>query len=304
MSTRDVFVTGAGGFIGANLVRRLIRDGHRVHVLEHAGADAWRLESVRGELRFHAGDVRDRDAVLAAVSGARPEWLFHLAAHGAYSWQTDAPTIYETNVMGIVNVLAAARAVGVEAIVNAGSSSEYGYKAHAPLEGEPLAPSSHYGVTKAAATLRLYSVYGPYEAPERMLPTLIVRSRYGNLPPLVDPRTARDFVHVEDVVGAFVVAAASAPAGAVYNVGTGVQTTIGELVTLARHVLGVADEPVWGSMERRVWDTDVWVADPSRIRDELGWVPRVGLADGLRSFAAWMDANREVWPIYGAMPRD
>src|SRR6202022_3882820 len=120
-------------------------------------------------------------------------------------------------------LLQAAVTAGVQAFVNAGTSSEYGYKDHAPAEDEKLEPNSDYAVTKAAAPilcphtaqrtgvaitpLRLYSVYGPYEEPTRLVPTLIVQGLEGKLPPLVNPDVARDYIHVDDACDAFVLAA-------------------------------------------------------------------------------------------------
>jgi dolichol-phosphate mannosyltransferase len=254
------------------------------------GGDAWRLAGV--QVAVEAVDLRDGAATAAAFARARPEWVFHAAARGGYSWQDDARSILESTVLGASNVLGAAR--DAQVVVQAGSSSEYGPKDHAPDEDEPLAPDSVYGVAKAAATalgriapvrtvtLRLYSVYGPWEDPRRFVPTLLRHALAGGLPPLVSPDTARDFVHVDDVVDAFL-RATGAPAGAVYNVGSGRQTTIREAVDLVRRELEIGEEPRWGTMPARSWDTDVWVANVARARAELGWAPQLPFAEGLRA---------------------
>jgi len=274
---------------------------------------SWRLDGV--EARVVEVDVRDGDAVGAAFRSARPEWVFHLAARGGYSWQADSRGVLESTVLGTGAVLEAAAEVEVEALVHAGSSSEYGPKDHAPAEDEPLAPNSVYGVGKAAATLlcrhaalsrglravtlRLYSVYGPYEDPRRFVPTLVVRALAGELPPLVDPDTARDFVYVDDAVDAFLLAAeADRPAGSVFNAGSGVQTTIGEAVEAARRVFGVAAEPEWRSMPARSWDTSVWVAEVTRARTSLGWEARIPLEQGLRRTADWLRASGLLTTVY------
>jgi dolichol-phosphate mannosyltransferase len=123
------------------------------------------------------------------------------------------------------------------------------------------------------------------------MPQLVAAASNGQLPPLVDPLVARDFVHVDDVCEAIIVAAARGGAGAVYNVGSGVQTTLAELVELVRARFGVLADPQWSTMERRVWDTHTWVADPSRIEAELGWKATTALEDGLWRFAEWMAAD-------------
>ena len=219
-----VLITGAAGFIGANLARRMLRDGREVHVLTVDREINWRLGEIADDLHWHPADLRDAQAVAAIVRHVKPQWVFHLAAHGAYSWQDDMRQILETNFFGTVNLLEACAAVGVERLINTGSSSEYGFKEHAPGEDAWLEPNSHYAVSKASATLfcrhvaqsqkfpvvtlRLYSVYGPYEEPNRLMPSLVAYGLTGAYPPLVDPRVARDYVYVDDVVDAYCLAAA------------------------------------------------------------------------------------------------
>jgi len=226
--------------------------------------------------------------------------------------------MHETNVLGTKSLLKAATDLGVEMLVHTGSSSEYGRRDHAPVESEGTHPDTPYGKTKAIATamcfyaahlhnarvctLRLYSAYGPFEDPRRLLPSLIVHGRRGAFPALVSPQTARDFVYVDDVVEACLLAAQhqSGEPGAIYNVGTGVQTTMGEAVEVARRVLSIPGEPQWGSMPARIWDTDTWVADSRKIRTALGWQPRYTFEDGFRQMAAWLDEHPELKDRYEA----
>jgi dolichol-phosphate mannosyltransferase len=297
-----VAVTGGTGFVGANLVRRLVADGHEVHVLTRGEHGAWRLKGVREAVSVHHVDLQDRDRLVELVGELAFESVFHLAAHGAYPWQTDAMAIRGTNVVGTDNLLHACAAAGVPTLVHTGSSSEYGARDHAPAEDEPVEPNSYYGLTKAWATmacrfagfttLRLYSVYGPWEDPRRFVPQLITHGLAGGLPPLAHPATARDFVYVDDVVDALVLAArvpAPGPTepGPVYNVGTGVQTTLREAVVAAGEELAIDAEPAWDSMAPRPWDTEVWVADARRIERDLGWRPRTTFAEGLARTVDW-----------------
>jgi UDP-glucose 4-epimerase len=308
---KRVLVTGGTGFVGANLVRRLLADGHEVAVLAKKETDAWRLADVAAQVRWlHSG--LDRSGNLEETLGdLKPQWIFHLAAHGAYSWQRDSAAILQTNVLGTANLLDACLQAGFEAFVNTGSSSEYGFKDHPPNESEALAPAGPYAVAKAAATLycaqaagstgariatlRLYSVYGPWEEPRRFIPQLVARGLEGALPPLASPKTARDYVYVDDVTAAYLaVATGDFEPGAVFNVGTGRQTTLEDAVDIARRVLQVEVEPDWGSMADRSWDTSTWVADSSRLQERLGWRPATDLEQGLRLTASWLSAHPEL----------
>lgn len=305
----QVVVTGGTGFVGANLVRRLIHDGHEPVLLVRPGFASWRIASIQRQVTIREVDLGDAAALVSALDAARPRWVFHLAAHGAYSWETDAAQMHQTNVVGTANLLDATSRVGVEAFVNAGSSSEYGRLDHAPAEDEGGRPDTPYGVTKAAATalcvaaasthtarirtLRLYSAYGPFEDPRRFLPSLIVHGLRGTYPPLVSRQTARDFVYVDDVVDALMLAAedTAGEPGAIYNIGTGLQMTVGDAVEIARRVMGIAGEPAWGTMPARMWDTATWVADVRKSRDVLAWSARRSFEDGLRQIIAWLKSD-------------
>jgi dolichol-phosphate mannosyltransferase len=276
------------------------------------------LSDVLSDVVLHEAALTDPDATAAVVREAAADWVFHLAAYGAYPTQQDRELMIRTNVEGTANLLRSAAAAGFDAFVNTGSSSEYGLKDHPPDESETLEPNSDYAATKASATalcrdlalqhrlplctLRLYSVYGPYEDPDRLMPRLIVCGRRGTLPPLVDPRTARDFIEVSDVTRAYLLAAASASLepGGVYNVGSGIQTTVADAVAIARRTLGIAAEPAWQSMPPRSWDTGTWVANIAKIRERLEWRPTRSLSEGFGAMVEWFNAHPQVWPLYRA----
>jgi nucleoside-diphosphate-sugar epimerase len=311
---RRVLVTGASGFVGSVLVRRLLSDGHAVHALVRPGSERWRLDGL--DVPLVEVDLADGAAVADTVAAVRPEWIFHLAAHGAYPSQRDLRQMVESNLLGTIYLVEACLENGFETLVNTGSSSEYGFTDHAPSESEPPHPNSDYAVTKLSATLycrataqqrgariptlRLYSVYGPYEDPTRLVPALAVHGLAGALPPLVSPDVSRDFVFVEDVVDAYVAAASSKTGepGAIYNVGTGAQVTVAQAVETARNVLSIGAEPRWGTLPNRSWDTSVWISDPRKIERELGWRAKTGFEDGFRRFVDWMKSDVERQEFY------
>jgi nucleoside-diphosphate-sugar epimerase len=223
----------------------------------------------------------------------------------------------QTNLVSTVRLLAACQRHGFSAFVNAGSSSEYGFQDHAPGEGELPEPNSDYAVMKAAATLhcrfvaqrddlhvvtlRLYSVYGPWEEPGRLMPTLVARGLEGSLPPLVSPDTPRDFVSVRDAERAFLRAAEQTDVerGSVFNIGSGRQTTLREVVEVSREQMGIAEEPQWGTEPQRSWDAAVWVADAQRAREQLGWTAKDDLPVGFERLVAWLREHPALWDRYG-----
>jgi nucleoside-diphosphate-sugar epimerase len=311
-----VFITGASGFVGANLTRRLLSDGHQLTLLLREDHQTWRLSDIVSDCRVVIGDVADAALIEETFKHTRPQWVFHLAAYGAYPTQTGLERMLRTNCLGCSSLLSACAKWGTEAFVQTGSSSEYGYKRTPALESDVLEPNSHYAITKAAAThlcaflsrssgtraatLRLYSAYGPFEEPTRLIPTLLVECLAGRLPLLASPTIARDFVFVDDVVDAIILTAKSsaiAP-GTVLNVSTGIQSSLAMVVQEARHLLGVTAEPQWNSIKARPWDTDIWVGNSNAIRDTLGWRPKVSLREGLSQMIAWLSQNPALLSLY------
>lgn len=313
---KRVIITGGSGFVGANLTRRLLEDGYEVHLLVRQGYSPWRIEAMRAHLFLHEVDFLDVEALSRIVCSIKPEWIFHLAVYGGYSWQTDLQCMVQMNIIGTINLVQACLRTGFEVFINTGTSSEYGFKTHAPSETEWLEPNSCYAVTKAAqtqfcrytaqsrgvqiVTLRLYSVYGPYEEPTRLMPTLILHGLEGRLPPLVSPEISHDFVYVEDVVEAYIQTATrtNQELGAIYNVGTGVQTPLRDVVEIARRVMGIAVEPKWGSMPGRQQDTNTWVADNRRIQEKISWHAQYTFEQGFRRMLAWFCDNPEMAALY------
>jgi nucleoside-diphosphate-sugar epimerase len=310
-------VTGAGGFMGANLVRHLLERGDEPIAMLRPDTDSWRLQDIAAETRIEFVELTRPDDLLRAVHEVRPDVIFNLAARGAYSWQTDLDEMLAVNVRATETLLQAARMVDAR-LVQAGSSSEYGFADYATAEHDCVQPNSYYAVTKVAAThlcrlaaaqhgqhavtLRLYSVYGTWEEPGRLIPALVDRALEGTYPPLVAPTTARDFVWIDDVCDAFVRAATTdlEDRGAVLNVASGVQTTLRSLVETVQLIFDIESDPIWSSMPARSWDTAVWVGDPSTTADLIGWTAGTSFERGLRTLAAWVQADSTRRARYAA----
>lgn len=304
-----VCITGITGFVGANLAHALVERGDEVIGLVRSEHQAWRLADIASHVQLIAVDLMDAEAVKALMRQLHPDWVFHLAVYGAYSSQRDMHRMISTNITSTVNLVDAALAADVGCFINTGSSSEYGLKSLPPNEQEWLDPNSDYAITKAAAThygrhmarvhdaniitLRLYSVYGPWEQPTRLIPQVILAGLRGRFPTLADPSIARDFIYTTDIITAYLHAATYSQheRGAVYNVGTGQQTQLHEVVETARRQLAIPIEPQWNTMAQRSWDTSTWVANPGALQ-ATGWQPRVSFAQGFAAFVKWFTPER------------
>ncbi len=301
-----ILVLGASGFIGANLFRVLLR--HRPDVFGTSStASAWRLEGVPAE-NIVPGDLLIEQSVTSLLDKVRPRTVFNCLAFGAYSFQTDSSLIYRTNVDLTARLVEELQRRGVHRYVHAGSSSEYGDDASGPSEDAALHPNSHYSVSKGAAAgllyfagkkqgfpgvnLRLYSIYGPYEDSSRLVPVAVLNGLAGRPSQFVDPEISRDYVYVDDACEAFVDAALNLPEaryGESYNVGSGVETTIGKFAQVCQDMFAMAGAPEF-TMAARGWDVAHWYANSTKAQADLGWRTRTPLREGMVRMVEWMRA--------------
>jgi polyisoprenyl-phosphate glycosyltransferase len=304
-----IFIFGASGFIGANIFEQIYSVRKDCYAITHDASVAWRLKllNIPSQNILHC-DIISTHSVNELFTAYDPKTVFNLAAYGAYSKQTNSTLIYETNVIGTNNILHECK--NIHAYIHAGSSSEYGLNCSAPKEEGILIPNSHYSVSKISSTylieyfgrffdtpainLRLYSIYGAWEEPDRLIPRFIENVRKGKWPPLVSPEISRDFVHVNDCVDAFVTSALVMREeifGQSFNIASGIKTTIKDLVETAKQEFSLSINPEWGSMPDRKWDLKEWYGDPLKTTTLLGWEKSTSLSDGLRLTAQWQKNN-------------
>ncbi len=173
-----VLVTGATGFVGSNLVRRLVKEGYEVHILTRKTSNMWRLKDIYSSLIDHKVDLSDKDDLLNAVTKINPNNICHLAIYGGYPSQNEDEKILKTNLNGTINLLSALEGIDYDCFINTGSSSEYGKKEFIMKETDICEPNTVYGIAKLSSTLycnhisakenknigtiRLFSVYGDY----------------------------------------------------------------------------------------------------------------------------------------------
>lgn len=307
---KRVLVTGAAGFIGSLLVRRLLEGGAEVTAPVRRTTDLWRLEDIAGDLRLCRVDLEDGGALRRAVREARPEFVFHAAmlpGHPAAARQADylAAVAAATD-----NLLGALRDAAFERVVALGSSLEYGPAREPLAESRPLAPTTARGRAKAEASrrflafarderrpvtvLRPFSVYGPWEDPSRFVPQAVSSVLDGKPFDLSGPGFRRDPVFVEDVVDACLLAAGTgAVDGEAVNVGSGRQFTNREIFDAIQAAVGRSVPVNEGAYPASPSDTDFWVADIARARRRLGWEPVHSLRRGLERTVAWIAGGPE-----------
>jgi nucleoside-diphosphate-sugar epimerase len=298
----SILVSGASGFVGGALTRRLADQGNEVHLLLRSGSNRQRLEGLTG-VRIHEVDLRDNAGVDRIVAEVRPRIIYHCAVYGGFAFQNETAAIFDINLRGTMHLLQACERVGFDLFVNTGSSSEYGIRNNPMAEDDAGFPLGDYGVAKCAATmycrseallkelpiitLRLFSPYGPWDDRRRFVPYLIQTLAAGGMPLLSTPRSVRDYIYIDDVLDLYQAVTESAVVpGEVYNAGSGRQHSLGEVAEIVRRILG-GPEPVWGQKPSQRTEPEMWVADISKAKARFGWRPKRSLEEGLRGTVEW-----------------
>jgi UDP-glucose 4-epimerase len=288
-------VTGGAGFIGSHVAEALVARGDEVHVLDSLATGS--REKLPSGAELHLGDIRwDAAAVFDLV---KPELCVHLAAQADVGTSVERPDYdAEVNVLGTVRVLEAARAHGTHLVFSSTGGAIYGECDGPAAEDAQRRPISPYGISKLAGeeyvagwnrlfgsphvSLRFANVYGPRQEASLeggVVAIFLERLAAGQDTTIFgDGKQTRDFIYVGDVVRG--VLAAADHAGGIYNIGTGIETSVNELHAVCRRVTGIDREPDYA--EARPGDIERSVIDPALAGRELGWRAEQSLESGLR----------------------
>ncbi|MDI6719349.1 MAG: SDR family NAD(P)-dependent oxidoreductase [Methanomicrobiales archaeon] len=319
---KRVLVTGAGGFIGSHLTEHLVELGAsvRAFVRYNSRNDRGLLEMLTPQqidrVEVVMGDLRDADAVRAAVKGV--ETIFHLGSLIAipYSYLHPRETI-ETNVMGAVNVLQAAREYGVERVIHTSTSEVYGTARYVPIDEEhPLQGQSPYSASKIAAdkiaesfhrsfglpvaTIRPFNTYGPRQSARAVIPAIITQALCRDSIDLGATHTTRDYTYVTDTVRGFIAVAESARTiGETINIGSNYEIAIGDIARKVASLLGREIEIRIDPARLRPRESEVerlW-CDNTRAREMLGWSPLMPLDTGLEETIKWIAGRTNLYKV-------
>jgi len=305
----SILVTGADGFIGSHLTEELVRQGHSVRAFVYYNSfNSWGWldrcsPEVKGKFEVFSGDIRDPHGVREAMKGC--EAVIHLAALIAIPFSYHSPDTYvDTNIKGTLNVLQAARELGVKRVIHTSTSEVYGTAQFVPItEDHPLQGQSPYSATKIAADqlafsfyssfdlpvviLRPFNTYGPRQSARAVIPTIITQIANGQKEiKLGTVSPTRDFNYVKDTVDGFVATLNSKNGlGEVINLGSNFEISIKETVELIAEIMGVTISIAQDGDRLRPPSSEVerlW-ADNSKAKEILNWKPRFAGRDGLKS---------------------
>jgi len=311
-SGKRILVTGAAGFIGSRLVERLIESGAHVRAFTRytsrpeIGNLFFLPPAIFNQIELVRGDLEDFSAVNAAVKDT--DLIFHLGALISipYSYVHPVETV-RTNMIGTLNILEACRYHEVK-LVHTSTSEVYGSALRVPIdEDHPLHAQSPYSASKIGAdklvesyhcsynlqsiTVRPFNTYGPGQSNRAVIPTIITQALTSNQIHLGNLETRRDFTYLDDTIDGFLNAASHGKwDGSVYNLGTGVEITIGEVAQKVFSYLQIIPEVIIDQERLRPEKSEVFrlVSDNSRARHEIEWEPQVSLEEGLAKTITWI----------------
>lgn len=319
----NIIITGGAGFIGSNFVFHMLREHPQDRVicldkLTYAG-NLSTLSPVMGQdnFRFVKADICDRDAVYSLFAEEHPDVVVNFAAESHVDRSIENPAIFlETNIMGTAVLMDACRKYGIQRYHQVSTDEVYG---DLPLdrpdlfftETTPIHTSSPYSSSKASADLlvlayhRTYGLpvtisrcsnnYGPYHFPEKLIPLMIINALHDKpLPVYGDGLNVRDWLYVEDHCRAIDLILQKGRVGEVYNVGGHNEMKNIDIVKLICKALGKPESLIHHVTDRKGHDRR-YAIDPTKIHEELGWLPETKFADGIKKTIQWYLDHEDWW---------
>jgi nucleoside-diphosphate-sugar epimerase len=297
---KRIFITWVTGFVWANLLHRLISVGaNDVHVLIRKNSDTSRIDRLLDNVTIHSFSLENKEETVEFLRKIKPQIVYHIAAMGTVVWRkpVSIDDLIVTNTLGSIHLIDASIEVGCEYFVNTWSSSEYWFKDVPMFESDIASPNNFYGISKVSATqyaslvkqhsfypivtYRLFSVYGQFEDPKRLIPTLIKNYIQWNEPELSSPLFVRDFVYIDDVVDSYLNAdIACDSTESIINIWSWIQSSISDVINILKDILNSSIEPQYNKQQAYQFEPKTWVSNNSKMKNLLQISP-ISLRDGL-----------------------
>jgi len=302
-----VLITGANGFIGSHLTRKLISYGARVTAFIEPDTSLWRLEDLTAQIEVCYADITDYDNTAELIKKTRPAKIYHLAACVDVTRSIDLlDRMLDVNLRGTVNLLRALSncSAGFDCFVNTGTCEEYGDNIVPFSENQRENPVSPYSASKVCTTylcqmlyktqqmpivtIRPFLTYGPYQTNDMLIPSLIKKSLLNEEFEMTAGRQAREFNYVSDIVDGYVRASTCKKAvGQIINLGCGREYKVKDVADMIVKLTGSRTKPLIGKLPYREAETLHFYCSNQKAKELLDWQPRVSLLDGLSETIKW-----------------
>lgn len=298
------FVTGATGFIGSHLVKKLLDEGVSVAAFIRPKSNTWRLKPVLSKIEIIKGDLHDVEASFEKIKEFSPEVIFHLAWSGANSYEYENHDLQVFhNVNGSLNLIKIANNIGCKQWIGLGSVLEYGHCNVPVTESDYAKPNNLYGRSKLSVCLlaeklcegyniqfswiRMFWAYGPYDDEKRLIPYFIKTLLDGKKPFTTLGKQKWDYLYIDDVVNALWKVTRGKKINGIYNLGSGQSFTLRSTLEHIRDIINPNLEIGFGEIPYRPDQIMHLKADISLLKKTIGWEPEISLSEGMERTVNW-----------------
>ena len=298
-----ILITGAAGFIGANLTRKLIQNENEVNIIIKKTSDLWRISDVISNCNVHKIDLKKIDDVRNIIKKINPELVYHCAGHGIYPTQKNSAEIFSTNILGTFNLLDTLNENNnLRRLVNLGSFFEYSSNPIDPYTISKITQTKlveHFFKEKKLpiTTLRLFTPYGKFDSPGRLICDLMIALIRNKSLEIFSKHTKRDFIHIDDVIAALEVASQQPDIdGEIIDIGTENEISVEEIVSMANQLSDNELAVNWNDAKQREIDiSDESIFLGRQSTQKLNWKPSISLEMGLRKTIEWYKQNINLY---------
>jgi len=317
ISNSIILLTGSSGFIGANLLRALLKKNpKKIHIILRKTSNKWRIQNLltSSKIQIHYGDINNKKFIDNVFKQAKPEIIYHCATYGMFlNKQKNKEKIIKTNILSLYYLIEQSAQHNVKRFINTGTTSEYGIKNVSMKENMLLEPTNTYGATKASATiiasqlakeyklnlvtLRLFSPYGYYEEKNRLFPHVILNYLEDKEFSLSSQTFVRDFTFIDDIINAYIKVSQSNKKiyGDIFNVGTGKQYRLIDVIQTLEKIEKRKAKITWGHIKAKQQEPKIWKSDNSKIKKVFNWTPKETLESGLKKDLLWFKKNKKLY---------
>lgn len=315
LQSKRVLVTGATGFIGSHLVKRLLKEGVETHVLLRNDSHLFRIQDIIGSLTVWQGDIRDYRSICFCVKNSKPQIIFHLATLRNVERDLELVNpMIDINIKGTVNLLKAVidEKIAIGCFVNTGTCEEYGDGAVPFYESQREIPVSPYSASKVAATylcqmvfkttglpiitLRPFLTYGPYQDTGMLIPSIIHHCIAGVDFPMTEGNQTREFNYIDDVVEGYMLAATCKNAvGEIINIGSGVEYRVADVAEKIIKIINTPIKLLKGVLSKRPGEAVNFFCNNEKAKNLLNWEPITTLDEGLKKTIEWYRSNLDLY---------
>lgn len=305
-------ITGATGFVGSNILRYLVKKNYSPHVFIRKTSNLWRIKDLVSKITLYKVDLTENELLNRTVRKIKPQVIFHLANAPLYQGRPALVKSYlDANLLGTINMIASCKDLDYQCFVNTGSSAEYGLKNKPMREDNYCQPLSLYAITKLAATnyasyigkidrkpiitFRLFSPFGAFDDPKRLVTETIYNALDNKQIFLSNSNLVRDYLYMEDVVDAYIKAIDKAQKyqGEIFNIGSGRQTNLKQIADEILQLTESYSKIVYRQYAKRSFDTDIWLANAKKTADLLKFKPDYDLRTGLTETIDWFKKHSD-----------